>query len=203
MQLKHTWLPAASPDSLAALKVTKAQGSYLTLDSGAQIYDAISSWWCKPLGHRHPLVINSIMEQLNDFEHHIPANAFNDTIEELSSQLVSIFSTMDKVMYASDGSSAVEIAMKLSHESRVLEQTPQRSKFLALSGAYHGETIFTLSVCGINSYKSTFANLLQENYFIDEVPYVSSRLDPRWNECNFNQERLILFLLQLLQLLLR
>lgn len=188
MPLTYTWLPADKPDPHSInLEITAAKGSYLIDSGGKKIYDAISSWWCKPLGHRHPLVKNSIIQQLEYFEHHIPANASNGTIEQLSKRLVQIFTQMDKVMYASDGSSAVEIAMKLSYETRVLNQQPLRSKFIALSGAYHGETIFTLGVCGIASYKTNYQALIADNYFIDSIPYVNGCNDPGWNESYFDQ----------------
>ncbi len=183
----YTWLPADTPDmSLPNLQIVAANGSYLTTVDGVDIYDAISSWWCKPLGHRHPLVINSILEQLELFEHHIPANAWNTTIEALSKRIVNIFTQMDKVIYASDGSCAIEIAMKLSYETRVLHNQAHRSKFIALSGAYHGETILALSVCGIKNYTHNYSALIPENHFVQNVIYVSGCDDPLWHECNFD-----------------
>lgn len=185
MQLKHTWLPADTPDNKFNLEIISAHSSKLITQDN-EIYDAISSWWCKPLGHKHPLVTESIKKQLNHFEHHIPANLWNSTIEALSTKLINIFTQMDKVVYASDGSSAIEIAMKLSYECRVLDNQAQRNKFIALSNGYHGETIFTLGVCGIDKYKTNFSRLLNKNYFIENITYVSDRNDPLWNECNFN-----------------
>jgi adenosylmethionine-8-amino-7-oxononanoate aminotransferase len=188
MPLVHTWLPAATPESLNPLQIIAANGSYIYTSDQQRLYDAISSWWCKPLGHRHPLVIQSLHEQLRHFEHHIPANAYNATIEKLSTLLVNIFNEMDKVIYACDGSSAVEIAMKLSYETRVLQGNPERSKYLALRGAYHGETIFTLGVCGIEGYKDNYAALISQNFFIDNIVYVTSPQDPQWDnpKCDFS-----------------
>jgi len=197
MTLTHTWLPASKPDAEDLLQIVKAEGSHLITLDGRVIYDAISSWWCKPLGHRHPLVIKSITEQLKHFGHHISVAASNQIIEELSTRLVNIFSQMDKVMYASDGSSAIEMAMKLSYKTRVLNNQKERNKFIALNGAYHGETIFTLAACGIESYKTTYANLLTENYFIEDIPYVNSRFDPLWLECNFAADKLDKFFAQI------
>ena len=189
MPLNYTWLPADRPDMQNTnLHIYMAKGSYLITHDGKEIYDAISSWWCKPMGHQHPLVTKSIIEQLEYFEHHIPANAWNSTIEKLSCRLVQIFTQMDKVMYASDGSSAVEIAMKLSYETRILGQQSHRNKFIAMNGAYHGETLFTLGVCGIPAYTINYAALLQNNYFIDNISYVNGTDDPRWLECNFDRE---------------
>ncbi len=187
MQVSYTWLPAGKPDiNVSNLYIAMARGSFLTTTDGKKIYDAISSWWCKPLGHQHPLVRESILNQLEYFEHHIPANALNNTIESLSNRLTKIFTQMDKVMYASDGSSAVEIAMKLSYETRVLQNEHHRSKFIALSGGYHGETIFTLSVCGIPEYKKNYEALIPTNYFIDKITYVTGANDPLWSDCNFD-----------------
>ncbi len=187
MQVSYTWLPAGKPDITDGnVSIAMAKESFLTTTDGNKIYDAISSWWCKPLGHQHLLVRESILNQLDYFEHHIPANAINSTIETLSNRLTKIFTQMDKVMYASDGSSAVEIAMKLSYETRVLQNESHRSKFIALSGGYHGETIFTLGVCGIPEYKENYEALIPTNYFIDNITYVTGANDPLWNDCNFD-----------------
>ena len=189
MSLKYTWLPASLPDSNPQdIQISDTQGSYLITSTGARIYDGISSWWCKPLGHKHPIVLNAITYQLKYFDHHIPANAFNNVIEQLSAALINIFTQMDKVVYASDGSSAIEIAMKMSYEVRVLLNQPQRCKFIALHNAYHGETVFALGICGIDYYTKKYQKLLQENYFIQPITYVSGIQDPLWHDCNFNQD---------------
>ncbi len=86
-------------------------------------------------------------------------------------------------MYASDGSSAIEIAMKLSYETRVLKNEPYKNKFLALNNAYHGETIFTLSVCGLDNYKKMYQHFLPVNFFIQHIPYVNFTTDPLWSNC--------------------
>jgi adenosylmethionine-8-amino-7-oxononanoate aminotransferase len=190
MSLIHTWLPAATPDSENPLQIIAAEGPYLYTRDGQKLYDAISSWWCKPLGHRHPLVKESLEAQLKIFEHHLPANAYNATIEQLSTLLVGIFTQMDKVIYASDGSSAIEIAMKLSYETRVLQGEAKRCKYLALSGAYHGETIFTLGVCGIANYTQNYQALISQNLFIEDIVYVDSPQDPAWDNAPFASEKL-------------
>ncbi len=61
--MQYTWLPASTPDLKNIIKVIKAEGSHLILDDGSKIYDAISSWWCKPLGHRHPKLQESLIAQ--------------------------------------------------------------------------------------------------------------------------------------------
>lgn len=82
------------------------------------------------------------------------------------------------------------MAMKLSYETRVLNAEPLRSKSLALSGTYHGETIFTLGVCGIPVYTKNYAQLITPNYFIEEIVYVDSPQDPQWLSANFDCAKL-------------
>lgn len=191
-----TWLPYSSVLDTDLIKVVEAKDSYLFLDNGKKIYDAISSWWCKPLGHKPPFLQKAIIEQLQQFEHHIPNKAYSEGIESLSSSLAFIVNKGNqdnnyKVMYASDGSSAVEIAMKLSVETRILQNNHKKNRFIALNNSYHGETLFALSVCGINSFKSKYQNLLIDNFFIDNIPYVNS-LD--FNHENYPYEKLLQFL---------
>jgi adenosylmethionine-8-amino-7-oxononanoate aminotransferase len=172
--LKNTWLPASIPDNTNAIKIIDANGSHLYLDTGNILYDGISSWWCKPLGHKHPLIIEAIQQQINKFEHHIPANAYNDKLESLSSKLASLWLDCSKVLYASDGTSAIEMAMKLSYETRILANNHNKNKYVALKNSYHGESIFTLSVCGIDLYKNKYKNILPNNYFIHNIPYINN-----------------------------
>jgi adenosylmethionine-8-amino-7-oxononanoate aminotransferase len=182
-----TWLPASIPDETNLLNITRAKGSYLYTADGRELYDGVSSWWCKPLGHCHPIVTDALARQASLFEHHIPANATNSVIEELSSRLLGIFTQMDKVMYASDGSSAIEIAMKLAYEARLLNGEQGRNHFIALSGAYHGETALTLSVYGINAYKKNYQGLLIQNFFIQGLIYVNSSDEDSWHESDFDE----------------
>lgn len=171
--LKNTWLPASTPNNVNAIKIINTNGSHLYLDNGNILYDGISSWWCKPLGHKHPLIIEAIQQQINNFEHHIPANAYNEKLEALSNKLSLLWNDCDKVLYASDGTSAVEIAMKLSYEVRILNNTPKKNKYVSLKNSYHGESIFTLSVCGIDLYKDKYKDILTNNYFINDIPYIN------------------------------
>lgn len=182
-----TWLPSSIPDETNLLNITRAKGSYLYTADGRELYDGVSSWWCKPLGHCHPIIIDTLARQASLFEHHIPANATNAVIEELSSRLLGIFTQMDKVMYASDGSSAIEIAMKLAYEARLLNGEQGKNHFIALSGAYHGETTLTLSVCGIDTYKKNYQGLLTQNFFISDIHYVNSCNDQSWHDSDFNE----------------
>ena len=91
------------------LPVKSAKGCYIELEDGRKIIDAISSWWCKSLGHNHSTLKQALIEQTEKFEHVILANTIHQNIIELSKKLANLTQTLDKVMYASDGSSIIEI----------------------------------------------------------------------------------------------
>ena len=180
------WHPCAQMkdfEQQPPLHVKRAEGCYLELDDGRQILDTVSSWWCKSLGYGHPVLRAALIRQANQLEHCMLGNATHDAIEQLSSVLTSLMPPLTKVMYASDGSPVVEIAMKMSlHARQVLGQ--KRTRFAALSGAYHGETCGALSVSDLGKFREPYESMLMKGViFVDGIPVVYSREDPLWNDC--------------------
>src|SRR5689334_17509390 len=115
--LQHVWHPCSQMKDyldIPPIEVRYARNSYLYLQDGTHVIDAISSWWCKSLGHNHPRLKRALIQQLEKFEHVILANTTHDVIVNLSQKLAQLTRSLNKVFYASDGSSAVEIAMKMS-----------------------------------------------------------------------------------------
>jgi adenosylmethionine---8-amino-7-oxononanoate aminotransferase len=164
------------------LVIEKAEGSYLYTDQG-KIIDAISSWWCKSLGHAHPKVTQAISNQLQRFEHIIGANTTYPEIVELAERLSDI-SGKQHVFFASDGSCAVEIALKLALHACQVQGLKYKNKFIALKNGYHGETLATLSVSDVGKFKSTFPDLDLTCQWITKIPYVSGEDDPLWSNCS-------------------
>ena len=184
--LKHIWHPCTQMKDLEQFPpfdVAGAAGSRITLRDGSQLIDAISSWWCKSLGHQHPALRRALFEQAEQFEHVIFANTTNEVIVELSAALAGLSPFLNKVSYASDGSSAVEMAMKMSLHARQNKGDKQRKHFLALENGYHGETLATLSVSDCGIYRDPYAAALMPVTFLSPLPYVSSRADPMWENC--------------------
>lgn len=184
--LKHIWHPCSQMkdyESFKSLVITKAMGSYIELNNGKKIIDAISSWWCKSLGHNHPRLKNALLKQLNNFEHVIFANTTHETIIQLSEKLSSLTSTLTKVFYAGDGSSIVEAAMKMSLHSRKVRGELNKTQFIALENAYHGETSGALSLSDIGMYKDAYKSILFDVFFISPLPYVAHSDEPLWHDC--------------------
>ncbi|WP_119343504.1 adenosylmethionine--8-amino-7-oxononanoate transaminase [Facilibium subflavum] len=183
MYSTNLWHPCSQMkdyETLSPLKIKSAGGAYLYLEDNTSVIDAISSWWCKSLGHRHPMLITALKAQLDTLEHTILANTTNNTIHQLTQKLCRLTKT-DKALFASDGSCAVEIAMKMANHARVIKGQTNKKKFIALSNGYHGETCATLSVSDLGLYKKAYQNLLFDCYFINDIPYVAGENDPLWH----------------------
>ncbi len=182
--LKHVWHPCTQMKDFEKhppLIVHEAKGSYLYTDRGPVI-DAISSWWCKSLGHGYPAVTKAIQEQLHRFEHVIGADTTYPAIVELAEYLADI-SGLQHVFFASDGASAVEIAMKLALHGAQRQGYTERKQFIALQHGYHGETLGTLSISDLGLYKKPFVGFGPECHFLQHIPYVATTDDALWHNC--------------------
>lgn len=180
------WHPCTAMKTLSEcppLPVSHAQGSLIYLHDGRSLIDAISSWWCKPLGHRHPLVVQAINDQLQQYEHIIVPNTQQTNLEHVALQLAQLRPALNKIQFASDGSCAIDMAIKLAwHAKKILGQT-MRSKVLTLKNAYHGETGLALSVSDIALYRTTYQPLLVPMPVLTHLPYVRNKYDSLWENC--------------------
>ncbi len=187
LDLLHNWHPAMQMKDLAQLKpqvVRSAKGALIELADGRVLIDAISSWWCKSLGHAHPRLQSALLDQMQRFEHVIFDCTTHEVIVELAQRLAKLSPSLNHVMYACDGSSAVEIAIKMSLHSRELMNQTKRTQFMALSAAYHGETCGALAMTADPIYRKPYQTLLAKTHFLNNIPYVSGKSDPLWQDCS-------------------
>ncbi len=182
----------------APIEVVAASGCHLTLADGQRVLDAISSWWCKSLGHGHPHLRAAIVDQLDRFEHVIVANTTNAGLVRLCERLLaaangepaSAFAAgappgrraghFGKVFLADNGSTAVEIALKMAIQAQAQRGQSGRTQFVSLRNGYHGETLATLSVGDCGLYAAPYEALLFPVAKLDGLPYRSGPDDPRW-----------------------
>ena len=185
--LAHIWHPCSQMkdyETFLPIVINKAYGCYLETDQGQKIIDAISSWWCKSLGHAHPRLQQALRAQMETLEHVILANTTNNTIVNLSEKLSALTQTLNKVMYASDGSCAVEMALKMSlHVRQILGQS-HKYEFIALSNGYHGETLLALAASDLGIYAAPYQHICPSVHFLQNIPYVSGEDDPLWHDCS-------------------
>ncbi|HLD95659.1 MAG TPA: adenosylmethionine--8-amino-7-oxononanoate transaminase, partial [Alphaproteobacteria bacterium] len=193
LDLNYTWHPCSQMKDYKSFKplvIKGAKGAYIELKNGQKLIDAISSWWCKSLGHNHPALKKALIEQLEKFEHVIFANTTHEVIASLSQDLANLIKGLTKVFYTGDGSCAVEVALKMSLHSRKIKKHQRRTKFLSLKNGYHGETVGALSVSDLGLYKKPYEDLLFESYFIEPL-YVSGRFDENWQNANSHWQKVL------------
>ncbi|MEM6755891.1 MAG: adenosylmethionine--8-amino-7-oxononanoate transaminase [Planctomycetota bacterium] len=183
------WHPCAQMRDYQAfppLHVVGAEGSLLHLADGATLLDCFSSWWCKSLGHRHPAILAGIAEQMEHFEHVVLANTTNEPVVRLCETVLrranegAAAEHFAKVFLADNGSTAVEVALKMALQAQHQRGQTQRTHFVALENAYHGETTGCLSVTDLPLYAAPYDPIRFACTFLTGVPYRSGPSDPRW-----------------------
>ena len=152
------------------LLIVKAEGIKLYDQKGNSYFDTISSWWCNVHGHNHPKIKQAIKAQLDELEHIPFAGLTHRGAILLAQRLVNITPEgLTKVFYSDNGSTACEVALKISYQYWKNTGHPERKKFISLDLGYHGDTIGAMSVGGISLYH-LFSSLLFSTYKVPS-PY--------------------------------
>ncbi|MCB9914112.1 MAG: adenosylmethionine--8-amino-7-oxononanoate transaminase [Planctomycetes bacterium] len=147
----------------APLAVRAAQGAVLTLHDGREILDAISSWWATLHGHAHPALVEAMASQARELDHVLFAGATHEPAVRLAEELVAAAPAgLTRVFYSDNGSTAVEVALKMARQAWVQRGEPARRVFVALEGAYHGDTFGAMSVGDPDPFFLPYAPLLFE-----------------------------------------
>ncbi|MDN6171330.1 MAG: adenosylmethionine--8-amino-7-oxononanoate transaminase [Yaniella sp.] len=175
------WHPYGSLREGAKFAVTGASGPRVqlrgplqsndTTDTSIDVLDGMSSWWAKVHGYRHPEIDAALHTQIDAFSHVMFGGLTHEPAIELAERLVDITPPgLDHVFLADSGSVSIEVALKLALQYQ-LSHGRDRGKFLALRGAYHGDTTGAMAVCDpIGGMHSDFAPLLAENIFAPQPP---------------------------------
>lgn len=161
--LWHPCTQMKDHEQLPLIPIKSGQGVWLEDFDGKRYLDAISSWWVNLFGHCNPIINQAVKAQLDTLEHVILGGFTHEAALELAEKLVEITPpNLDKVFYADNGSSAIEVALKMSfHYWRNQGQT-RKTKFVTLENSYHGETLGALAVGNVALYKETYGPLLMD-----------------------------------------
>jgi adenosylmethionine-8-amino-7-oxononanoate aminotransferase len=151
----HEWLPL--------IPIKSGQGVWLEDFEGNRYLDAISSWWVNLFGHCNPRINLPIKAQLDQLEHVILAGFTHEPVITLSEQLQQLTPAgLDHCFYADNGSSAIEVALKMSFHYWRNKGQKQKTRFITLSNSYHGETLGALAAGDVALYKETYQPLLMD-----------------------------------------
>jgi len=149
--------------NLPLIPIKSASGVWLEDFEGKRYLDAISSWWVNLFGHANPFINKALKEQLDTLEHVLLGGFTHQAAVSLAEKLVDITpSGLDKCFYADNGSSAIEIALKMSFHFWRNQGQSQKTRFITLENSYHGETLGALAVGDVALYKQTYAPLLMD-----------------------------------------
>jgi adenosylmethionine---8-amino-7-oxononanoate aminotransferase len=164
--LAHVWHPCTQMkdhEHLPLVPIRRGQGVWLEDFAGQRYLDAVSSWWVNLFGHANPRINAAIVAQLEKLEHVILAGFTHEPVIALSEALVKVAPAgLTRCFYADNGSSAVEVAAKMSfHYWRNVGRTGKR-RFITLANSYHGETLGALALGDVELYKAIYQPLLMD-----------------------------------------
>jgi len=160
---RHYWHAFTQMATYQPLVIEKASGVWLYDTDGNRYLDGVSSLWCNVHGHRHPRIDAAIRAQLDRVAHCTSLGLTNPMGIELAKRLAELApGDLQHVFFSCDGSSAVEVALKMAFQYwRQCEQPqPRKTTYIALGDAYHGDTLGSTSVGGIPLFHAMFGPLL-------------------------------------------
>lgn len=168
--LKSVWHPCTQMqhhETLPLVPVSHGRGAWLYDHQGRRYLDAISSWWVNLFGHANPRINAALKDQLDRLEHAMLAGFTHEPVIELSEQLSARTGhVLGHCFYASDGASAVEIALKMSFHFWRNSGQPEKQEFVCLKGSYHGETIGALAVTDVQLFRDAYGPMLQRAHVV-------------------------------------
>ena len=172
---QYVWHPCTQMkqhENFPLIPIVKGDGVWVTDADGKRYLDGVSSWWVNLFGHNNSRIKSAIKCQLDTIEHVMLAGFTHEPVVQLSEKLNQL-TGLGHAFYASDGASAVEIALKMSfHYWRNLGQF-KKTQFISLQNSYHGETLGALGVTDVAIFKDTYAPLLRQSA---QMPSPDARL---------------------------
>ncbi len=168
--LRSVWHPCTQMqhhETVPLIPVSHGRGAWLFDQEGKRYLDAISSWWVNLFGHANPRINAALKDQLDKLEHAMLAGFTHEPVIELSEKLSALTDhQLGHCFYASDGASAVEIALKMSFHAWRNAGLGGKQEFVCLKGSYHGETIGALAVTDVALFRDAYGPLLRQAHVV-------------------------------------
>ncbi|MBT5471953.1 MAG: adenosylmethionine--8-amino-7-oxononanoate transaminase [Nitrospina sp.] len=168
---QNVWHPCTQHkefESIKPLLVERAEGVCLFDKQGKGYIDAISSWWVNLFGHNHPRLNAALKNQLDKMAHVMFAGITHQPAIDLASSLVKLSpENLSKVFFSDNGSTSVEVALKMSLQYWQQTGSENKTRFIYLKSGYHGETLGALSVCGLDIFRNKFEKVLPKNLEVE------------------------------------
>lgn len=161
---RHVWHPCTQQkdhETLPPIAIDRGEGVYLIDREGRRYIDGVSSWWVNLFGHANPRLNKALTRQAEKVSHHIFAGFTHEPAVELARRLCQLTPEgLERVFFNDNGSAAVEAALKMSFQYWQQIGHTDKTKFVSITEAYHGETIGALSVSGCDLYRQVYQPIL-------------------------------------------
>lgn len=168
--LASVWHPCTQMqhhEDLPLVALARGEGAWLIDQQGRRLLDGISSWWVNLFGHANPRINAAIVDQLQTLEHAMLAGFTHEPVVALSERLSALSgNVLGHCFYASDGASAVEIALKMSAHAWRNQGLEDKQEFVCLAGSYHGETLGALGVTDVPLFSQAYGSLLRRAHVV-------------------------------------
>ncbi|MDD4975582.1 MAG: adenosylmethionine--8-amino-7-oxononanoate transaminase [Bacteriovorax sp.] len=178
-RLMRIWRPYTQMQTaLPPLPVKDAEGAYINLKCGRKIFDGISSWWLINHGHANQEITEAISSQAKKIEQVVFANFTHEPAEELIELLGTFLpKSLSSVFFSDNGSTAVEVAMKMAYQYQVQSGRSNREKFITFEKAYHGDTCGAMSVSAHSVFTNPYGKMRFEVLHAKQGCYLSDPID--------------------------
>jgi len=175
MDRAHVWHPfTQAATAPAPVQAVRGQGAKLFTADGRELIDLVSSWWVNPHGHAHPAIARAIARQAATLEQVLFADFTHEPAARLASELAAVLpGDLNRGFYSDNGSTAVEIALKMAYQYWRNQGRAERTRFAAFQGGYHGDTVGAMSVGLSSGYYQDFEAL---TFKVDFLPYPATWL---------------------------
>jgi adenosylmethionine-8-amino-7-oxononanoate aminotransferase len=159
----HPYTPMDAPESADPIVVARAIGAWLEDADGRRYLDGNSSWWVAALGHGHPRLLRALQAQAASLAHCSLAGVTHEPAARLAEELLAIAPPgLTRVFYVDDGSTAVDAAIKICAQAWRQLGAPEKTRFVALDGAFHGDTVGATSLGGVEIFRRPFGGVTFE-----------------------------------------
>jgi adenosylmethionine-8-amino-7-oxononanoate aminotransferase len=166
---KHIWHPFTQAQTATPVTpIVQGRGAYLMDQQGHEYIDMVSSWWVNIHGHAHPKIAQAIATQALQLEHVMFAGFTHAPALQLAEKLYAkLPSSLTRFFFSDNGSTAVEIALKMAYQYWYNRKDTKRQRFLAFQGAYHGDTFGAMATGKSSGLYKAFEPLLMDVHFLD------------------------------------
>src|SRR5664279_176842 len=175
--IKVIWHPYTQHHSSEPpIPIVRGKGALLFDEQGNSYIDAVSSWWVNLHGHANEFIADKIYQQAITLEQVIFTRFTHEPAVRLAERLLNILpGNLSKIFYSDNGSTAVEVALKMAIQFWRNKGRPEKNKILAFQHAYHGDTFGAMSVSGRGLFTNAFRDLLFETIFIETPNETNAR----------------------------